>query len=744
MKKLTIFLSILLLLPSCNHVLFESGQSEYSIVIDSEAPASEQYAASELQAWLKKVSGVDIPVTDLDQGKPGKRLIVGYSHLVEELVKDARKQAPSDDSFTWCSKGGDILLWGGSERGTLYSVYDFLEDQLGCRWYTAEVSVAPEQDSWSFRTLYNHEEPGIVVRDNCMRLPRSNPVFSARMRNNVVKLPGDQSVKTLPGTAEGYWGVHAMEYHLPSHKYFAEHPEYFGMSDGKRIGTSGEYQLCLSNPDVLRICIESLRKVMRENTDYMVYSMEQNDNWSYCTCPECNAIAEQYGGQSGLYLWFVNQVADAVKDEFPDKFVGTFAYRYTRHAPKGIVPRDNVVIRLCSIECCLLHEFDECGQNLPFVKDMQDWAAIAKNLYIWDYVTDFRHYLLPIANLRVLQPKLQAFRAANAIGVLEQGDYQTRSCELKDLRAYLVSKLLWNPDIDVEAVIYDFTEGYYGAAGQYIREYIDYTDTVLRREGMHADCYAIPEHNMYSQFYIRRALKILADARKAVEDSPELVKRVEAAQLPLCYLALETLPHEAYAMGLDKQFKKIVEQEGIVKMSEQRDVPSVSAYVARLDELASMFRNGAHQLPAIDIKPQKQGVEYKRYEGQYLRPEDMFRKGRLVDSGIMPTLGIDEDDSKDHFGYIFNTIVAAPMDGVYVLVVHADDLVEISIDGRHVLTHTESWTKHPTKAYVNLQKGMHKLDVRYIEDTEGQNLDIKFIAPNGYSGTLPSELCFLP
>ena len=203
MRKAAFLISSLFLLSSCTHVLFEDSVSEYTIVIDKEAPASEQYAATELQTWIKEVSGVTLPVGGLDEGEPGKRLVVGYNPVVEELVKDAEAQSPSDDSFTWCSKGGDILFWGGSERGTLYSVYDFLEDQLGCRWYTAEVSVAPKQDSWSFKKLYNHEEPGIIVRDNCMRSPRSNAVFSARLRNNVVRLPGANPGETLPGTAEG-------------------------------------------------------------------------------------------------------------------------------------------------------------------------------------------------------------------------------------------------------------------------------------------------------------------------------------------------------------------------------------------------------------------------------------------------------------------------------------------------------------------------------------------------------------
>ena len=122
----------------------------------------------------------------------------------------------------------------------------------------------------------------------------------------------------------------------PPSEYFHDHPEYFSLRDGKR--QSGYAQLCLSNPEVLQICIDKIKDVMRSEPDYLIYSMEQADNRLFCECDECAALVEKYGGQSGIMVWFVNQVADAVKDEFPDKFIGTFAYQYTRHAPKDIVP----------------------------------------------------------------------------------------------------------------------------------------------------------------------------------------------------------------------------------------------------------------------------------------------------------------------------------------------------------------------------------------------------------------------
>lgn len=134
-----------LLLSSCGHILFKDGKSDYSIVVASDAPESEQYAATELRDWIKEVSGAELLITGISGGVKGKRLVVGYNPIIEELVPGTERPGDREDSFTWKNRGGDILFWGGSKRGTLYSVYSFLEDELDCRWYSSKVSVAPKK-----------------------------------------------------------------------------------------------------------------------------------------------------------------------------------------------------------------------------------------------------------------------------------------------------------------------------------------------------------------------------------------------------------------------------------------------------------------------------------------------------------------------------------------------------------------------------------------------------------------------
>ena len=347
----------------------------------------------------------------------------------------------------------------------MYGVMSFLENEFGCRWYTPGVSIIPPKDKLVFDRFDHSETPGVRVR-NDFYFEAFDPIWAARNKMN-----GAMSFRQQPGGVESYWGVHTFYPLMPPSEFFADHPEYYGLIKGKRI--SDYTQLCLSNPDVLKIITERIRKIMRENPEYLIYDISQNDWDDPCQCEKCQAIVKKEGSESGIIIWFVNQVAEAIEKEFPDKFIGTLAYRYTRTPPKNIHPRSNVVVRLCSIECCFAHDFKTCPENQSFLRDLEAWSAIAPHLYIWDYVVNFSHYIMPYPNFKVLQPNIQTFRENNSIGIMEQAAYQGRGGEFSELRAYLISKLLWNPDCNVENVIDDFMYGYYGRAGKYIRQYFD-------------------------------------------------------------------------------------------------------------------------------------------------------------------------------------------------------------------------------------------------------------------------------
>ncbi|HNR37267.1 MAG TPA: DUF4838 domain-containing protein, partial [Candidatus Hydrogenedentes bacterium] len=533
------------------------GKTDYAIVIPMDASEGVRWAADELRHWIKEVGGADLPIVAGNASVPEKAIAIG-AHTSGDM---------SDEAFVYVNDGPNIRIDGGGARGAMYGVMSFLERELGVRFYTPKVTVAPKRDRYAFYCLNHAEKPGVRVR-NDFYFEAFDPVWAAHNRIN-----GAMTWREQPGGLEAYWSVHTFYPLMPPKEFFESHPEYYSLLNGRR--TAENAQLCLTNPDVLRIVTERIRQVMREKPEYLIYDVSQNDWGNPCECDKCQAIVDAEGSQSGPIIWFVNQVADNIREEFPNKFIGTLAYSYTRKPPKTLKPRENVVVRFCSIECCFAHPFTECPENKTFVEDMNGWAAIAPHIYIWDYVVNFSHYVMPFPNFRVLQPNIQFFRDHKSIGIMEQAAYQSRGGEFAELRAYVLAKLLWNPECDVEEAVNDFMHGYYGRAGQYVRAYFDLLHGRLTPDthihlGLQAD------DVLFSDEFVIQAERLF-DKAESVADREDIRQRVEMARLPIMYLKCKRSPALAKADGTYARFCGIVEREGVTHFAEA-GAPHVKAF----------------------------------------------------------------------------------------------------------------------------------------------------------------------
>ncbi|MBR5801708.1 MAG: DUF4838 domain-containing protein, partial [Alistipes sp.] len=365
-----------LFLESQAPALFCNGRSDYSIVLCDDASESEQTAARELQNYLRQISGAELPLIGCNELNDGrKHIFVGFN---AEYASVCGVEAPddNDEAYTYRTVGDNIWIYGGKKRGTMYGVYSFLENELGVRWYTRDYTKIPVAKTWRVKNLCHSEAPAVRFRF----VQYFNADYADWQAHNKCNSATWVEANEYGGLT-AYWEGHTFRLFITPDEYFEEHPEYFSLREGVRRPNE---QVCLSNPDVLQICIEKMKRTIEENPLFDVYSMSQNDNPFPCECEKCRAIEEQYGGHSGIILWFVNQVADAIKPLYPDKYIGTFAYQYSREAPTGIVPRDNVVIRLCSFGFCFAHPLSECEYNAEFIPDIERWSQIAPNLYIWD------------------------------------------------------------------------------------------------------------------------------------------------------------------------------------------------------------------------------------------------------------------------------------------------------------------------------------------------------------------------
>lgn len=467
------------------------GKSNYAIIYGKDAAASEKTAAKELQKYLKKMTGAELWLAD-DASEPEGELeiLVGKTNREAGGAYSVDRADLGSDGFEIKWSGKKLVIAGGEVRGTLYGVYDFLE-QLGCRFFSTDTEVIPKAETLTLDTTQTTKEKPVFEYRDLFWTCSFDEVWSAKQRLNGSVISGENGrvISDAYGNGLEYAGdhfVHTFHCLVPAETYFAEHPEYFAEIDGKRTSEYLYSQLCLTNPDVLQITVEKVKEWLRANPNAKIVSVSQDDSFvinSYCTCEACNQVNKEERSNSGTLIRFVNAVADAIKEEFPDVAVDTLAYQYSVEPPRKTVPRDNVIVRVCT-GVCSAHAIGTCGSSAGIKNNIQRWARISDRIYIWDYTTDFAEYLCPFPNLNSLQGTVQFFAENHVKGVFEQGNYQEgKSGEFGELRAYLLAKLLWDPYTDVAVHTQEFLEAYYGKAAGSVKTYLDYMHKVIADSG---------------------------------------------------------------------------------------------------------------------------------------------------------------------------------------------------------------------------------------------------------------------
>ncbi len=515
-----------------NIVLADKGLTAYRIVIPSSPTIHERKAAEVLQDYLLQISGTALPVLTADKKGSRYEILLGQNDRLDRLNTGISFNELGSDGFVIMTDSMRLIIAGGNEKGTLYGVYTFLEKYLGCRMYSQGVKIIPGKEKIVLETLNDKQIPVIRFRDTHYRGTWDQEYTDWH------KLSHDERGNR---PAWGSW-VHTFNSLVPPEIYFRDHPEYYALRDGKRIPT----QLCLSNPDVLKITIQNLRKKMAANPEALYWSVSQNDNRQYCTCRNCRAIDDPEGSPSGSVINFVNQVAE----QFPNHMISTLAYEYSRKAPKNLRPEKNINIMLCSIEMRRDIPFADATDTIStsFVRDVREWSRIASDIIVWDYVIQFPNLISPFPNLHVLQPNLRFFAGNGVTAMFEQGNREVGG-EFAELRSYLISKLMWNPDENVDTLMDDFLNGYYGAGGKPIRRYIDMMREASVASGQPLRIFGSP--NEAAGSYLTKPLianyrKLFDEAESAVADSADILERVKIARLPLDFAIMEQAKKNFY------------------------------------------------------------------------------------------------------------------------------------------------------------------------------------------------------
>ncbi len=534
-----------------------------------------QYAAGELSRYLGKMSGGEYPVTEDASG------------FALRMAEDAAL-APGAFRLTVAKEG--IRLWASTPDGFVYGAYHLLE-KLGCGFFAPDCEVVPK-GSLSLPEGEDTQIPAFHARELFWREAMEG-TFAVKLRLNSAR---SSITKEQGGKMMFYNFSHTFFQLVPAETWFDSHPEYFSLVEGKRLRDKS--QLCLTNPEVLRLVVRGVLKWKEENPEYTIFSVSMNDWYNNCQCPACKALDDAAGSAAGSMIAFVNQVAEEVEKAHPDVYIHTFAYLYCRKPPRGVKPRRNVIVRLCGIENCFAHPMEDCGCQIsavdvqagvsadfhgarqdsnPFLSDLLGWADICGNLYIWDYTTNYANYLQPFPNLQVLKPNLELLRRRGVKGMFAQGNFSLgKAGALGQLKIYLLARLLWNPGEDTNALTRTFCQAYYGPAGEAMEAYAQLWQTP---GACHASIYDPPDAPYLSEETLKKAEDLLALALGHATEDP-CRQRVLREQLSLRYVRLArqavSTPGREAAIDL---FGRDAKALGITELFERKDFDASLAFL---------------------------------------------------------------------------------------------------------------------------------------------------------------------
>jgi len=532
--------------PGPELTLSTAGETDYAILLSATPTTQEEKAAEDLSRWLNVITDADFSVVrEGGDYKPnGKEISIGRTALAAAAELPELKVDLEGGGYAIAVRGETLYLLGGKARGIINAVYCVLEEDLGCRWYTADARRLPRA-----RTLKLAAVPRVYVP---VFPDYRDPYYTSALTGAWSLRNRTQSVHKRAGIRKEWGGwhknagsiAHTFDGFIPR-TVLREHPEYFSEIDGHRVPR----QLCLTNSDVQKIVIGKVLEFLKEDPDLRIIDVSPNDGGRVCACTQCKPINDAEGTSMGTLLTFVNAVADAVKDDYPDVRITTLAYLNTNDPPKTIKPRDNVLIWLASDDhnwsTILLYVWE----TEPFQNALKAWEKLGANVIIWDYPLYHHSFIIPLPNMPVVAENLRFYAKHGVTGVFLQAEHNsTRGSDRELMRSWVWAKQLWDISRDTRDTLRDFTYGFYGKAAEPMNRYDESLwDMWERLHGVGVEKYK-ELHSGFGKFgyclmktpkFIDESSALFKEAEKLAADDKILLSRVELAKLPVLYLEIE-------------------------------------------------------------------------------------------------------------------------------------------------------------------------------------------------------------
>lgn len=482
---------------------------------------TESFAATELRQFVALRTGAkeaDIRLAGPEKmPADGDVFLIGSNRsnpLMESLTPAADKAfaPPAAEGFRILAiqdAGRTITIIKGSDRvGALYGVYAYAE-QLGMRFYglgeqdtlaparTADMPAAHAAPVEIPARLDFAEKPDYLTRGFWAWEDRGDRTFflwMARNRLNLWCAISKEDIGFLKKLGMRLIaGQHDIQIRcLDPKTYFKDHPEWYGLRNGKRSnhiteGPGDNY--CTSNKDATAELVKNLIQQCIDGqwryADLLNCWMLDNGKW--CECDACKA----QGTYTDRLMSVVHALRQGMKAARADGRlkrnvqIVTHAYHETLPSPSKPLPADfdydNCFVSYFPIERCYVHSLADpaCTEiNESLRKDLEGWTTGAGRTYTGSVCIGEYYNVSSFKSLPVLFPRMMA---ADIPWYYKTGARHfhymhtpTRLWGTWRLNQYLMGRLLWNTHANVDAILNEYLARVYPTAaspmGAFYRE----------------------------------------------------------------------------------------------------------------------------------------------------------------------------------------------------------------------------------------------------------------------------------
>jgi hypothetical protein len=593
------------------------GNPTASILLQKEYSKREEQAAKELQNFIKKSTGVSIPIVTQLKG--------ANKHIIKISVME-KIEAESSDAFSILVRANRTEIKGKSPLATLYGVYDLLEEGLGVRWYLPGPlgEVVPKNETLIFPPLNYQGSPSFPMR--------WVGVISPSVSSELKKADKWMLRNKQNGSKDGFNIFpdiyHTQDYWLPREKYFEEHPEYFALVDGKRSNDK-HAKLCYSNPEVAKEIAENMSAILDTKPEIDLLSFSPTDGQLWCECNSCRAMDEEGvpsdQSKSRRSLIFYNRIASELKKSHPDAELLVGAYNVYTLPPKDTtINADemlNVIICHYS-QYCLAHSVfdDSCPPNQRYLNLVKDWESlVGNNIFFYEYYWKVNWLDLPWPIVHTIRKDIPWYYKQGYKGLYTQ--YNAENTWTLYPNYYIASRLLWDQDANVDYLLKNMYENLFGEAAPWIEKYYSLMEEWMAKCGEHfagagswGDEFVY--HPVMFTIEIRKMLREYYEKAVKANNDPTVSHRLERIGTSLEYIERlmhfvdlrkqaknESNPKKAYAIAnqalavgkelLDEIRRDRTKWGGVVSMSVISPGYYLDRYVKQweeyVDELKSKF-----------------------------------------------------------------------------------------------------------------------------------------------------------